>query len=147
MRHPLERLLSGTHNPAIDEGTANHSQWWDFSRQAEFDNFALHRLYGKGCCQGEKTTLQQLQVAQALVRRMTFVMDIDCLNDNMQALAQILGITLNYDKHRSSGNRHAPLEERYPFRDTYEYLAKRNRRDIELYEWSKALSLVPCDHE
>ena len=150
MKHPLARILSGDGYisktyPGIKDNTANEAEWWAFARDERQNNFALARLsQGRECCFNEKTNVTHVHTAQALIRRMTFVIDVECLDENLQALSQILGFPLNAETNQKSAKKHPPLKERFP-PEIYKYLAKRNKRDIELYEWSKSLSLVKCD--
>ena len=123
---------------------------------------------GMPCCKGENTSRIHLESAKALIRRFTYVLDIECLDQGMQALAQELGLLLddtNIDNvtPSSSSNlttiqqqrlpnpkqqkRRYDPRELLPHNDIYEYLLRRNRLDIELYTWSKQLSLVNCDQQ
>ena len=151
MKHPLERALTGSayiaeKYPQVNAGDkSNLTQWWEFARDSRHNNIALQRLSaGQTCCQNENTNITHLHTAQALVRRMTFVMDINCLDENLQVFAQMLDFTLNKKKHTAK-KVHPPIEERFPNKEIYDFLAERNKRDIEFYEWSKNLSLVKCD--
>jgi hypothetical protein len=150
-KHPLERMLaSGSAHfekryPGTRDGTANETEWWRFAKDPWNNNYALRILSDSpACCDDENTTVSDLESAQALLRRFTFVLDVHCLDANLQALAAILGIELKESGHKKNVH-HKPLSERIPYPAVYDYLAQRNRRDIELYEWSKGLSLVNCE--
>ena len=41
-------------------------------------------------------------------------------------------------------NHKKQLDQVLKYEDVYDYLRRRNRVDIELYEWAKTLSLVQC---
>lgn len=150
MRDPLSRMLSGDgiitrDYPGIPKN-ATEDVWWQFATEAyETDNFALRVLAGPGCCDAENTDPMFLERAKDLVRRFTFVLDIDCLLDGLTAVADILGIQINEIYSEAYSPRvHPPIEKRIPFKEVYSYLLKRNHLDIALYEWSKSLSLVKC---
>ena len=95
-------------------------------------------------------TDEHVQAAKTLMSRFTFILDQACLDDNLNALAAMLNVTL---LHRPGGtpgaiggrNHHnRTIRDRIPFEDIYEYLRKRNEKDIELYQWAKRQSLVQC---
>jgi len=145
-------------------------QWWEFALDDKnTNNYALRVLAGNGCCQGNATSREHLETAKSILRRLTFVLDVECLDEGTDAVLELLGISDLIRKERgsdinNSGNnnlrrrlqqqrqrllkprshQHPPPEERIPFREVYEYLRDKNRLDIELYEWSKTRSLVNC---
>jgi len=146
VRHPLSRMLAGSAYmkdfPGIRDGTADEASWWRFAKEKRQDNFALSYLLYRQQGSGE-VTIDHLNAAKDLVRRFTFILDLDCLGESIAALADVLNITHGED--RSKTIPHRPPRERIPFPEVYEYLVQRNYYDIELYEWSKNLSLVKCD--
>jgi len=160
MRHPISRLLAkdGYMNHyfpgllTVGNTSDGHLLWRSYANyNRNTNNYALRILAGTGCCQGEATDRRHLDAAKALLRRFTFVLDIDCLDDGMSKLAKILNITINERKlerkklaRASARARMAPSHERIPFPDVYNYLVLKNQLDIELYEWSKGLSLINC---
>lgn len=164
IRHPMNRLLSADgimsreypnifvyENATVDE-------WWKFAKSDYTNNYALRILAGpdntrqyridkdKWCCNGTNTNLIHLDAAKALIRRFTFVLDIDCLKDGIDAVANILNIT-QLGKYRSGGTKHPneTIKERINNSDIYNYLYEKNKLDIELYEWAKrSRVLVKC---
>ena len=150
----------------------SHHEWFRFSRHAHTDNRALRILAGHDCCvdrlsssspfvgatasnatvvTAKTVTADHVQAAKKVMSRFTFILDQACLDDNLNALATILNVTL---LHRPGGtpgaiggrNHHhqRTIRDRIPFEDIYEYLLKRNEKDIELYQWAKRQSLVQC---
>ena len=110
------------------------------------DNYALRILSDVTCCDGNSTDTKYLEMAKELVSRFTFVLDIACLGDGLDKLAEILGFPVsNSLKTPDKGHVHPPVDERFPFPRTYEYLKERLKLDIELYEWAKSIALVDCD--
>ena len=155
MREPISRALArdarvNKKYPNIlqGNGTASVEEWWRFARDDTYtDNFALCILSGYKCCQGADTDSIHLEHAMALVRRFTFVLDIECLDAGMLKLAEVLGIGIGaLDKRSKSENRRHKQSprERIGYSEVYKYLIKKNQLDIELYEWSKRLALVNC---
>jgi hypothetical protein len=162
MRDPLARLLAGdgsvnTLFPGINDGTAAIETWWEYANTTRgyTNNFAMHVLAGQDCCQGEETDPKHLRAAKKLVGRLTFVLDMDCLDKGMDALAHILGFERNRreleewaqgldERDLSLHHTHPPPEERIPYKEVYDFLVRRNHLDIELYKWSKEISLVKC---
>lgn len=158
MRHPISRLLAGdgwvaTAHPKVYNNTATEDEWWAFAKDStrnHTDNFALRILAGRPCCNGKDTDRKFLEYAKALVSRFSFVLDINCLDESMTALSQLLGVSLPRKSTQEmellrQRHEHPPLDRRIPFSNVYEYLLERNRLDIELYEWSKNISLVNCE--
>ena len=73
---------------------------------------------------------------------MVFVLDQACLNEGLVALGKELGISppkLRPPKHHSSAR------ERINDPALYDFIKRQMQRDIELYEWSKGISLVTCN--
>jgi len=174
MRDPLTRLLSDYEHIVnehfdLDEYFSNHSyeQWWWYAHSTHYtDNFALQKLtdhpfdYLQSSKMKdfdlEKSKLDKdiedprdmLESAQKLVQRFTYVLDIACLSEGMQALAEELGIQIN-DKKELIGEKETIAKSHsttnsIPYDDIADFLKYRNRVDIELYEWSKNISLVKC---
>jgi len=152
MRDPISRLLAKDgyttyYYPDISKGTASHKEWQAY---ADYDkntnNYALRILAGGACCDGERTDRKYLEKAKSVMQRFTFVLDIDCLEEGLFALAKALNITLTSKatQKATQRKRHKPNHERIPFRDVYDHLVRKNKLDIELYEWSKGISLVNC---
>jgi len=87
-----------------------------------------------------------------LLHRFTYVLDIQCLNEGMMELANQLNLNIknmnatiqsNTKTHKATKHSTSSLE-RIGFEDVYEYLVEKNKWDIELYEYSKSISLVKC---
>jgi hypothetical protein len=152
MRDPLGRLLAASgytkrNYPNIRQEKGTLEEWTAFAHDDEItNNYALSILAGNGCCDGNNTDPIHLQNAKDLVSRFTFVLDLECLNEGMQELADQLGmnITITDPPDRNEKHTHKPPKERIPYPEIYDFLKERNKLDIELYEWSKSLSLVDC---
>lgn len=148
MRHPIDRLLSGS-EVQIPNGTLH--EWWNYARDDRFtDNFAMRILSGYECCKGARTSPVFLERAKAMVRRFTYVLDVACMDAGMKAVADDLNMqnfALSYVKQNNHKHVHQSAKERIPYPEVYEYLLEKNRLDIELYEWSKTLALVNCSLE
>jgi hypothetical protein len=161
VRDPISRLLS--HNEIImkqefedrqeeEEPPWTKEQWWWFANNSDYtDGYALKWLTDEerpGCCQGEHTRRIHLQLAQRLVQRFTYILDIACLDRGMALLAEELGFDLVLRRGGERDYVHGMSnQERIGHDEIYEYLLKRNQLGIELYEWSKNLSLVRCGDE
>lgn len=155
MRDPISRALAGDgytarNYPDINEHkNASLETWWKFAREPHINNnYALNVLAGSNCCDGNNTDPIHLEHAKALVSRFTYVLDIACLVPGMQAIVDQLGVNITItDRSAGKAKAHHSLspKERIGFPEVYEYLLEKNKLDIELYEWSKTLSLVDCD--
>ncbi len=158
IRDPISRLLAGSGDtvqkyPGLAQ-SRNESQWWAFAKDERNNNFALRILAGHGCCDNAQTSQQHLDMAKQLVSRFTFILDLACLDENLEALAEHLQFDLyrrrylereqQRQRFLKSNHTHLPNSERIPFPEIYQYLKDRNRKDIELYQWAKERSLVPC---
>lgn len=140
-KYPL--IWGGGHNASLDE-------WWRFAREEKEhnNNYALRILSSdRGCCEGSETKPRYLEKAKKLVQRFTFVLDLACLRESLEQLAALLGLELKHGKslyYAQKPSHKTPLEERIPYPKVLQYLKKKNKLDIELYEWSRSLSLVDC---
>ena len=107
MRHPMERLLAGDawllKNFGPEE-SRTAAQWWEIANSEHTNNYALKALSPYTCCNGEHTEVKHLEGAKDLLRRLTFVLDLTCLDESMQALANTLG--LPYDGTTGKGWHH-----------------------------------------
>jgi len=98
--------------------------------------------------------------AVSILDRFTVVLDIDCLHEGIQALANLLGLDQkrihdsllkNEERRITKGKTNAhqkqrsSLKDRIGYQDVYEYLLEKNKWDIKLYEYSKNVSLVRCE--
>ena len=91
-----------------------------------------------------------------LLNRFTYVLDIQCLNEGMIELAKQLNLNVaeiekeiqkkvRLSKSESKVVSHsASNRDRVGYDDVYEYLVEKNKWDIELYEYSKSISIVNC---
>ena len=140
MRHPMERLLSDIgHGHQVIHDT--EEEWWEYANNRLTNNFALRTIMSwEGCCQGESTSDSYLTSAKAYLSRFTFILDMACFDESVTRLSTILG--LNYTKKQvNQAKKQASIRNQ----TLYRYLYHRNVKDIALYEWSKAHSLVKCD--
>lgn len=169
IRHPISRLLAKS-SYAFQLNLKTRKGWDTYihhNRNPKIDdtnNFQLRRLSddpGK-CCQGNETSRSHLEAAKKLLQRFTFVIDIACLDDGLEAIARELGFKLRTDveKEKQMVNlpgyklpqniqvqqfTNLPYRERVGFDDIYEFLLDHNKLDIELYEWAQTnLAIVKC---
>jgi hypothetical protein len=166
MREPISRLLAGDGDvnrqyPGMmmsdgaaaknDGGMMKENQWWQYAtKDKKTNNYALSKL-ANGCCQRNHTDPKHLEAAKELLSRFTFVLDIRCLDKGMKAMANILGIKqLDAHQKRVKNNNklpHGSNSDRIGYKEVYDYLVDSNKLDIQLYEWSKSISLVRCDDD
>jgi len=147
-RDPISRLLAGDgytqkHFPGLLDGKGNITQLWGYARDRQTNNYALRVLAGDGCCRGNETEAKHVEAAKELVRRFSVVIDISCLNESLELLAKdVWNITL--------GPMKKPKTKKLGIRDilwddeVYDYLVEKNKRDIELYEWTKTQAYLDC---
>ena len=98
--------------------------------------------------------------AVSILDRFTVVLDIDCLHEGIQALANLLGLDqkrihdsllknekgrISKGKTKTHQKQRSSLKDRIGYQDVYEYLLEKNKWDIKLYEYSKSVSLVRCE--
>ncbi len=103
-------------------------------------------LNSQNCAQGEDTPIACLESAKNLLNRFTFILDRSCLADSMVAMGDALNLTITKESFESGlHGKHASPRDRLGNDTLYEYVKRRFRRDIELYEWSKERSIVVCD--
>eukprot|EP00040_Diaphanoeca_grandis_P012769 m.64640 g.64640 ORF g.64640 m.64640 type:complete len:282 (-) comp23456_c0_seq2:154-999(-) len=144
MRNPLERLLSGDGMVSSEFGNhptmLNPDQMWAYANSKYTDNYALSILSG-----GDSSETGLFR-AKDLLRRFTYVLDLTCLDDGLLALCNALHWECGALTEKSGLHRHhKSLEERYTNKTLLAFLTKRNKYDLELYHWSKTLSLVECE--
>lgn len=144
MRNPLDRLLSDVGSHHIKEGKhGSTSEWWLYANDVRTDNFALRTITSKeGCCKGPDTSAEYVEMAKSHLSRFTFIIDQDCFGDSLEVLSSILN--LRYNATATSHRKRKPAKERMKTGALYDYLKKRNTRDIELYEWARTKALVQC---
>lgn len=146
IRHPISRLLAGDERverlwPGLLAGNGTEEQWWHYAKETKYpntNNYALAILAGYGCCNGADTERRFLVKAQELVKRFTIVLDIECLNTGLEAVADLLHLEL---EELPPPTRH----ERPRIPSAVEiFLYERIRLDIELYKWARQRALVDC---
>ena len=150
IRDPMTRLLAGDgvvqrKFPGVLEGKANRTEFMAYASSPKYtNNFNLRVLSGHGCCQGEETDEAHLERAKHVIRRMTVVLDIDCLEEGFQELGRRLGVGPVALRTKRTRIRRPSVKERIGFDDVYEFLLRRNHLDIKFYQWAKQRSLVDC---
>jgi hypothetical protein len=148
MRNPLTRLMSSVGRFFVKSDTAE--EWWDYaSNSLHTNNYALRSLTSyEGCCQGEKTSSKYVDMAKSNLKRFTFIIDLECLEESLMSLCEILDLNLPVNAyentHSKSKTGHYDLRSRLHNDTLYRHLVNRNARDIELYEWAKTQALVQC---
>jgi hypothetical protein len=163
-REPISRLMAidgwvRKNHPNILANMASRKEWMDYATTPHnnTNNFALGILAGADCCQGNATEVRHLVTAKQVLNRITFVLDIECLQAGLDEVAHLLGfegtLTMERRLHETQSavkSRDLKLHRRWPHPKErippkiYDFLVERNRLDIELYEWSKEISLVRC---
>mmetsp|Transcript_15006 Transcript_15006/g.43641 ORF Transcript_15006/g.43641 Transcript_15006/m.43641 type:complete len:150 (-) Transcript_15006:42-491(-) len=147
MRDPMDRCLAGDGRVIGKFGDSEHrtnENWWLYAQSSFTNNFALSRLTGpRNNCglMGENTTEACVHEAKNLLKRFTFVLDQACLNEGLQTLAAILDMP---PPKMKPAKVHLTAKERINSTELYEFMSNRMRRDTELYQWSKGISLVKC---
>mmetsp|Transcript_14397 Transcript_14397/g.31200 ORF Transcript_14397/g.31200 Transcript_14397/m.31200 type:complete len:353 (-) Transcript_14397:2169-3227(-) len=155
MRDPLERFLAGgkcggfqPQLPGGDPTNETQDVYWEYASAECADNYALRVLAEqKDCAQGSNTSIACLEGAKNLLRRFTFILDQACLSESMIALGRVLHLNITEQKfeHKGLHKDHTLSPRERIGNDTlYEFVGHKFRRDIELYEWSKAHSIVKC---
>jgi hypothetical protein len=152
MRDPISRLLAGdgwvkSHYPSIEDGNGTREDWLAYANDTWMtNNYALRVLSKKGCCDGANTDGKYLEQAKALVKRFSVVLDLECLSEGIEAVANLLNISLAYENIRTRGRdyHHDPSRQRIGYDDVYDFLVEKNKLGIELYEWSKSRALLNC---
>ncbi|CAB9503299.1 expressed unknown protein [Seminavis robusta] len=154
MREPISRSLAGdsyitTKYPSIfTHHNATEQEWWQFAHEPTHNNnYALRILSDATCCNGSHTSHDYVEAAQALVRRFTFVVDLQCLREGLEFIVvEQLGMDTNkFQWNFVHDTQPEPsLEELIPYPAVLDYLREKNKMDIELYEWSKTFSVVNC---
>jgi len=153
MRDPLDRFLSGgkcgSFHESIHADPTEDTQdlYWEYANSVCADNYALGVLANKSdCVHGKDTSIACLESAKKLLSRFTFILDKACLSDSMVVLGDTLNLTITKEGFEGRlHNVHPPMRDRFGNDTLYEYVKKRFRREIELYEWSKERSIVVCN--
>lgn len=155
MRDPLDRFLAGGkcggyHNTIINEADPDPENeevqrlYWDYANDSCADNYALRVLAkDKGC--NAKNMNECYETAKSLLQRFTFILDEECLDESMEAMGDQLGLQITSEGFESRHHHyHKTARERINNETLYEFLLDKFYYDIELYEWSKSLSVVTC---
>jgi hypothetical protein len=155
VREPISRLLAGNgmfngKYPAAMLGEHNdteyENQWWKYATTEHVTNNYALSVLSTGCCQHNQTDAKHLEAAKQLLCRFTLVLDIRCLDEGVEAMNKILEIKQEERVPRpTKKTAHASSSDRIRLREVYDYLLDSNKLDIQLYEWSKNISLVRCD--
>jgi hypothetical protein len=149
-RDPMTRMLAYDKKgaelwPAVFGARINpdqaHSQWWAFARSPYTDNFALRALTSSECCHGSHTSKKFLEQGKALLERFSIILDMDCLEEGLEAVADLLALQIALPQKKNQ----AGARERIPEAEVYDFLVAKNSMDIELYELAKTRSLVKCN--
>jgi len=163
--------ITGVKYVGYNKGELSRKGWWDYAAynyERGTDNFFLRILTTTSIQKDEpipnhiearvnRTTEEMMDLfptginethfehGKALLDKFTFVLDVACLDEGMDALADLLGIAI-LPERRKNGKKHtyATPRERIGYEDVYEYLVAKNEWDIALYEYSKTISLVKC---
>ena len=140
MRNPMDRLLTEVGAHYVKNGTSE--EWWDYARHFQTNNYALKAITSyEGCCDGENTPESFVDTAKSYLQRFTFVIDMNCFDASLKVLSSILGL----NDTAKPGKHHPTAKERINNDTLYDYLLRRNSKDIELYKWAKERSLVKCE--
>ena len=164
IKDPLERFLSAgkcgkfhtkkknrpknkpSTNLAGDPKPETMALYWEYANDNCSDNYALRVLAADAhCVQGARTSRACLEGAKSLLRRFTFILDASCLGESLGVVGEALHLDLAPED--VGQKRHHPNEDvrgRFHNDTLYEFLRDRFRRDIELYEWAQARSVVQC---
>jgi len=94
--------------------------------------------------------------AVELLNRFTYVLDIQCLSEGMIKIAKQLElnmdgvqakIKLDQSSYHNRRKKHSLSNlERIGYDDVYQYLMNKNKWDIEIYKYSKSISVINCSH-
>ena len=150
MRHPIDRFLAGGkcgkfHQTIRGDPTGtpeDNIEWWEYANSDCADNYALRILAPEGdCC-----TEDDLSATKALLKRYTFIIDQDCLDESLEALEDKLNLTSppDVDSFQHLHKVHASARERIGNETLWQFLNQKFQYDIALYEWSKKHSIVKC---
>ena len=141
VRDPLERLLAADYTVEAKYGSVKNrtaEQWWQYATDDTYSRNYQTRILGGGV----KT--DALRNSQALVSKVTFVLDQHCFNANLKRLGMLFGWKA------PKGFNHGPLRSRGSVTSRINndtllgFLEERNRDDIEFYRWARERSLVRC---
>lgn len=154
-RDPMSRMLadsakSNRYFPNLFiYKNATADDLWEFAYHDYTDNYNLHVLTDydpKQCCFDDETNttnIKHYETAIDLLQRFTIILDQDCLNKGIAAVADLLGMEIPANVLRDAKSHDTPRE-RIGNDDVYEYLAHKNEMDIKVYKWVQENSLIDC---
>jgi len=185
MRDPMERMLAGgeymtRYFPNVLHGNASVEELTQFSHSDRTENNVLRILANEHCCPVQEDAVDShntnpfispilttpptpidrthLEAAKALLRRFSVIIDMECLSETLQLLAQnewniTLGpMTMPATSEpppsslstKTTTTTAATPREIIGNDAIYEYLLQKNELDVELYQWSKSVSYLDC---
>lgn len=156
-RDPISRLLAGDGNilkkyPGYNDGTLDHQGWWDYAKDRTMpntDNFFLRIVGGEKWQRNNEhnnnINRTSYEHAVSVLNRFTFVLDIACLTEGLEVLARLLNLDDSNKKKSNKNKKPKKLSPEIGYGDVYNYLLEKNKWDIQLYEYSKNISLVRCN--
>jgi hypothetical protein len=153
MVDPMERLLADSWSfferayPAedasaiINDRSVGSKPWWTFVNENP-DNYVVQQLGQRHTNTKHVKDKELLKKAKELLEEFTFVLDNACLGQGVIEVADILNIIIG-DTLPPQSNATLFPKTSMPI-DVYQKLIQLNQLDIELYKWSKTISLVQC---
>jgi hypothetical protein len=149
LRHPIDRFLAGGkcgsfHKSIQGDPTGtpeDNVKWWEYANSDCADNYALRVLApNRTCCSDDDTNS-----AKSLIKRFTFVIDQNCLDESLLAVESKLNMRRpDNSKAQFLHKTHPSARERIGNETLWQFLNHKFRHDIDLYEWSKNISIVKC---
>jgi len=88
---------------------------------------------------------EALRAAKKTLSSFTIVLDMACLNSSLRKLAALLGLREGSWSKCRKDKRWLASKERINDTKMYEYIERKNKFDIELYNHGKTLALLNCD--
>jgi hypothetical protein len=156
MRNPLDRFLAGGkcgrfHHTAINEADPDPESeeiqqlYWEYANADCANNYALRVLADREKC--DETNMDEcFESAKTLLKRFTFILDEDCLDESMEAVGAELNLNVTTESFTNKfHHEHQAARDRINNATLYEFLMDKFHYDIQLYEWSKSASIVKCD--
>ena len=152
MQDPMDRITAhiDAHYNLEELGADKYNEtlwnWVMDESNAIVNNFALRIMTEKHDHKSDlilyDVTNAQLGAARDLLQRFTLVLDQDCLDDSLRALGDLMG----YQVGKLPTIKSYTIEQQRELLgvDLYQYLLSKNQFDVELYQWSKSMSLVAC---
>jgi len=133
------KSLEGTNHVRRKSGKSSEG----VAHSSTSSHSTLHRLTGVMCDdRGGNITESCFVEAKHALKRFTFVLNRECLAESVSALAKVLELP---DPGTYHAHRNERVQERTSRTEPNDFAFQRIQRDIELYEWSRSLSLVRCE--